>query len=245
MPISEKPFNGEGIDLASIDIGGANITDKYYHHLVDYLSEADGKINFSVYSSELLSVPNLKIHASGNENKMFLGSGVTLGNSLFKVKGKNNTIIVCDGVRLKNVQISVKGKSSLIIIGEGTTWESGQCICDSSCEVIIGKDCMISNHVMVRTSDGHGIFDIEKRELINKASSVLIDSHVWLGNSSNVNKGTRIQKNVVLGSNSVATGLLKSNSIYAGVPAKQIKEGIIWSRSYSFEDIPLEVFSHE
>ena len=127
----------------------------------------------------------------------------------------------------------------MIVIGSESTWESGTCICDGQA-VMIGKDAMISNGVVVRTSDGHGIFDMTNGELINPPASVYVNKHVWLGNSSRVNKDVYIGENTVLGGMSVASGKLKPNSIYAGIPAKLIKENIAWSRTYSINDVPEE-----
>lgn len=174
----------------------------------------------------------------GENNKMYIGSGADIGSLSISFNGSSNIVVIGSNVRLKNVQFSIKGKGSVVIIGAGTTWESGQCICDSGCSIIIGKDCMFSNHVMIRTSDAHGIFDVASKKLLNPPGSVVIGCHVWLGNSARVNKSSMIGSNTILGGGSVARGRLDPSSVYAGVPAKQVRKNVIWSRTYSMEDIP-------
>lgn len=93
---------------------------------------------------------------------------------------------------------------------------------------------------MIRTSDGHGIFDASTKECINQPSDVLIGDHVWLGNSSRVNKGSTIHSGSVIGQGSIVSKVVDGNCIYAGIPAKKIKENIVWSRSDSYEKIPEE-----
>ena len=184
------------------------------------------------------------VSISGKNNAIYLGKKIRLYGTKIQIIGNNSFVIIADNCKLKNVTLSIKGDSSMIAIGAQCTWESGTCICDGQA-IMIGKDAMISNSVVIRTSDGHGIFDLTNGNLINPPASVYIDKHVWLGNSSRINKGVYIGENSVLGGMSVASGNLKPNSIYAGIPAKIIKENIAWSRTYSMNDIPEEFIAPE
>lgn len=57
-----------------------------------------------------------------------------------------------------------------------------------------------------------------------KYSPIEINENVWLGCGVRVLAGARIESRVVVSANSVARGLLESGAIYAGVPARRIKE---------------------
>lgn len=54
---------------------------------------------------------------------------------------------------------------------------------------------------------------------------IIVKNHVWIGAKSTILKGTKIADGSVIGAGSLGTGLLSDEkSIYAGQPAKLIKE---------------------
>lgn len=55
--------------------------------------------------------------------------------------------------------------------------------------------------------------------------NIIIGNNVFIGANCSVLPGTIIHDNVVVGAGAVVKGELKSNTIYAGVPCKIIKEG--------------------
>jgi acetyltransferase-like isoleucine patch superfamily enzyme len=97
---------------------------------------------------------------------------------------------------------------------------------------------MFSSGVILRTDDGHGIFDLETEQQINPPQDIVVGDHVWLGNGSRVNKGATIGSGTVVGQMSVVSGNLESQCIYAGVPAKKLKQGVGWARHQNFDDVP-------
>lgn len=194
-----------------------------------------------IYTGEGLKTlgPSVKITADG-ECIILIGKNVTLKRCVIQAGGDGCLISIGDNCQLSGLTIVAKRNNSVVVIGEGTTWESGAALNGHSKVITIGNDCMISNGVMVRTSDGHGIFDATTKEYINKPSDVFIGDHVWLGNSSRVNKGSTIHSGSVIGQGSIVSKVVDANCIYAGIPAKKIKENIVWSRSDSYEKIPEE-----
>ena len=61
--------------------------------------------------------------------------------------------------------------------------------------------------------------------MINENKPIEIGNHVWIGAKSTILKGTKIADGSVIGAGSLGTGLLSDEkSIYAGQPAKLIKE---------------------
>lgn len=179
-----------------------------------------------------------KMTADGEGNLILVGRNTSFENSLIQVNGRNCVVVIGDDCRIRGLKIVVRREGSMVIIGSKTTWESGAIISESGDIVALGNDCMVSNSVVLRTSDGHTIFDAATRQPINRSADVMIGSHVWLGNSSRVNKGSRIGAGTVIGQCSIASGTIEGNSIYAGVPARKVREGIVWSRTPRYEDIP-------
>lgn len=89
--------------------------------------------------------------------------------------------------------------------------------------ISIGNHVTISNDVQFITHDG-GVWvfrEIEKD--IEVVAPIVIGSNVFIGARSIIMPGTIINDNVVIGAGSVVKGIVESNSVYAGVPAKKIK----------------------
>lgn len=61
---------------------------------------------------------------------------------------------------------------------------------------------MFSRKIEVRTTDAHSVIDIETRSRINKAESIHIGDHVWVGLSTIINKGAVIPSDNIIGANS-------------------------------------------
>lgn len=59
-------------------------------------------------------------------------------------------------------------------------------------------------------------------EILGNQKQVIIGNNVFIGHGSVVLCGTVIEDNVIVGANSVVSGRLISNSVYAGSPAKKI-----------------------
>nr|WP_228017355.1 hypothetical protein [Synechocystis sp. LEGE 06083] len=89
---------------------------------------------------------------------------------------------------------------------------------------------MISSRVIVDNSDHHAIYDKDSRVRINPDQDVLVENNVWVGRDVRINKGAVIGSGAVVAQGAIVSGLLPKNSICGGVPAKQLKPNITWSR---------------
>ena len=118
----------------------------------------------------------------------------------------------------------------MIVIGNQTSIRGGQLAALEGTSITIGEDCMFSHSIAFRTSDSHVIKDHDGNR-INPAKSISIGDHVWLGAHVTVLKGVEIASNSIVGIGAIVTSSLStSNTIYAGIPAKKVKENINWSR---------------
>lgn len=88
----------------------------------------------------------------------------------------------------------------------------------------IGNDVAIARDVIIRDTDAHDILDKEHRR--NKP--VKIGNHVWIGTRAIIMKGVTIGDGAIIGAGAIVTKNVPANSIVAGVPAKVIKENIVW-----------------
>ena len=66
---------------------------------------------------------------------------------------------------------------------------------------------------------------------MNYDKGIEIGNHCWVVNNSQIFKGVKIADNCVIGSNSlVLKNCDEPNCIYAGMPARKVKENITWER---------------
>ncbi|NUB46599.1 hypothetical protein GEU84_019585 [Fertoebacter nigrum] len=207
----------------------------------DFLNSAKFEVTggAGIFASGRFVARNLEVTLSGKGSAIFIAEGVNLYRTKFEIRGENNVVFIGPNARVKSVLFTTHGLGNTIALGGRVTWESGSAICGPGDQaILIGNGCMFSNSVMLRTDDGHGIFDRKSRERLNTPASVVIDRYVWLGNGSRCNKGVRIHEGTVLGGASIASGTLDAHCVYAGIPARKKRENIVWSRTGSYEDVP-------
>jgi acetyltransferase-like isoleucine patch superfamily enzyme len=102
---------------------------------------------------------------------------------------------------------------------------------DEAASIDIGKDCMLSTEIIIRTGDKHSILDMHTGERINPARDVCIGDRVWIGRCVQILKGTVLHPETVVGACSVVSkAFAEGNCVVAGVPAKIVKRGIRWDR---------------
>jgi acetyltransferase-like isoleucine patch superfamily enzyme len=113
-------------------------------------------------------------------------------------------------------------ESNYIAIGERVFVGYG-CEFNCSTRVIIGNDCLIaSNTTFVDT--GH---EINNHSLINKQpcvfEEILVEDDVWIGTHCVILKGVTIGKGSVIGAGSVVNKSIPAYQIWAGCPARFIR----------------------
>lgn len=181
------------------------------------------------------------IAVKGEGHFLVVAEGALLEGCTIDIGGRSALVCIGPGVKLKNVRISLRGENATVLIGAKTTWvgNNNQVLCESSdTHVVIGDDCMFAHACVIRTNDGHSIFDRASQQLVNKPKSIVVKAHVWLANGVRVGKGSIIDSGSVVGQGSIVSGYLESNCVYAGVPARKVREGIVWSRSAVYGGIP-------
>ena len=178
--------------------------------------------------SQYTKIKGLRIDFCGNDNVVEINENVKFNNSIFCFQGNNNYIKFGSNVRGRYVIFIFENKS-YFEVGENTS------CCDMgvnliSNKVIIGKDCMFSNNIVI-WGDGHSVLDAMTEEVINIPEKTLtIGDHVWIGERVTLLKNAKIPNNCIIGIASVVTKAFdEENCLIAGNPAKVCKKNINWN----------------
>jgi acetyltransferase-like isoleucine patch superfamily enzyme len=178
-----------------------------------------------------LNISHLTVTIAGARCAVELGNGSVLQNVQLFIDGSDCRISVGPGCRLRDTTLRIAGDDCEIAVGDSTTIEGGKLLAhESGTSIELGRDCMLSRQIFIRTSDSHPIFDVATGERINPARSVLLGDHVWLGAGAQVGKGVTIGSGAIVGQFAVVTRDIEENVIAAGNPARVVRSGVTWGR---------------
>ncbi|MEW9898445.1 acyltransferase [Chitinivorax sp. PXF-14] len=155
-----------------------------------------------------------KVYFGKNFDIRVVGGGtLEIETSNGRVYFDDNCRVMCSGGKLR--------------IQSGTFFNTG-CIINVHEQVDIGADCMFGPSVALFDSD-HAYSERNKKfkDQGYIKAKVVIGENCWVGANTVITKGVKIESNVIVGANSVVTKPLASRSIYAGNPARLIKN--IWA----------------
>ena len=182
-------------------------------------------------------IPGVKIEFFGKNNCITIEEGSVFSNLHIKMRENSQVTIEKTHSRgIRNTVIDMAGSSNnRLVIMKNCSIESCRFSManESNLSIEIGEDCMFSSNVVFRATDGHVIYDINSKSLLNQAKPISIGNHVWLGSGVTILKGTKILDNTVIGTGSVVTkAFSESNIVIAGTPARVVKNNIGWDRTY-------------
>lgn len=177
----------------------------------------------------------------------------SLTNSHIIFEGTGNILFVEDGVYLHNSTLSFHNNNSVVYLSKN--WYKyflnlhvyeGNCIyIGTDCyfngpmnilagegqNILIGNDSLFSFGVCLKTTDGHLVFSIEDMRRTNFSKSILIGDHVWFGQQTTLLKGTVVGSGAIIGACAVVSNKqLPSNTAWSGNPARQIRQGVFFSK---------------
>jgi acetyltransferase-like isoleucine patch superfamily enzyme len=196
---------------------------------------------FNFYRKKIKSVNNiiikksrpskLKLDIYGKNNHIIFEKKCKLGYITIFISGNNNKITISENCNLKKSIFWIEDNNCEIFLDQYTTIESADfAVSENNSKIFIGKDCMFSSDIKLKTGDSHSIIDVESKNRINPAGNIFIGNHCWLGQEVIILKNTRIGDNCVVGVRSILTKSYEANSLIVGTPAKVIKEKIDWKR---------------
>lgn len=169
----------------------------------------------------------------GNNNRIVIGKDSSLTRTSFRIHGNNNLLLIEDHVTVGGgCSFWLEGNNNTIIVRSNTTFTQKVHINaqEHDIKIEIGEDCMLSNNIIIRTSDSHPIIDKNSGQRINFPKSVIIGKHVWIAPSTTIMKGVSVGDNSIIGSHSVVLHSVLSNCLAVGIPAKVVKENVTWTR---------------
>lgn len=202
---------------------------RFFHYNNIWRYRYCGNNTFEIQGSFLKST---KFKIDGGDNRIIIGPKARLFDCEIIIIGSGNTLEIKGGSTIiSKTSFWMQHGGNKIIIGHDSTIEGGHIAATERTTVLIGNDCMFSNDIEIRTGDSHSIICNETKHRVNHAKDVVIGNHVWLTAHVRVMKGSVIPDNSIVGNSSVVTTVFdKQNAIYAGIPAKRIKENISWDR---------------
>lgn len=166
----------------------------------------------------------------GEGNKLWIGSGTKFQGSV-DISGNNNRVIIGKNCHYRG-DIIVKGDNQTVSFGDNSTTVNVYILCQENCDVLIGRWCMFSREIEVRTTDAHSVIDRATGRRLNKPASIVVGDHVWVGVGAIINKGAVIPSDSIVGAMSFVNGRFDEEGvIIAGAPGKVVKRGITWNRS--------------
>jgi maltose O-acetyltransferase len=117
---------------------------------------------------------------------------------------------------------SLTGNPRLLTIARGVFFNRGVTV-EAVAPVTIGANTAIGMQVLIMTS--HHDIDAEGRwSDVATGRPVVLEEHVWIGGRVTILPGAHIEHDVVVAAGAVVVGRLASYGVYAGVPAKRIRE---------------------
>lgn len=105
--------------------------------------------------------------------------------------------------------------------------------------VIIGDNVLVGPNVCITTA-GHPIHYLSRRKY-EYADEVKIGNNVWIGANVVLNPGVKIGDNCVIGSGSVVTKDIPSDTVAVGNPCKVLREITDDDREYYYKDRKFDI----
>lgn len=185
-----------------------------------------------VWEEEVKEIHGVKIIFSGQNSLIKFHEGFNI---------KSLTIYVGEGCYLEfgkdfhvrfQMTINAKANDTTLKIGNFANIGRAEFYMgdEPGLEVIIGDNFLQALDLYLRTADGHTIYDLNTKEILNKTKvGIHIGNHVWAGYNVTITKDAEIPDNCVIGTGAVVgKKQFEPNSIIAGVPAKTIRSGVNW-----------------
>lgn len=113
-------------------------------------------------------------------------------------------------------------ENAILQLGNGSFINSD---CKIRCHnlIKIGEDCAISHDFTIMDSDAHYLNGK------NNTAPIVIGNHVWIGTRVTILSGVTIGDGAVVAAGAIVTKNVPKGVLVGGVPAKQIKDKVVWS----------------
>jgi acetyltransferase-like isoleucine patch superfamily enzyme len=164
--------------------------------------------------------PSSSISGKGALNLGVKWDGLRYLPSEFKLADDSQIVINGNISIYTGFHLSVNHGAALTL-GDG--YINNKVTIDCNNFISIGNGVAISKGVTIRDSDDQSINGNE-----DISAPIVIEDRVWIGLNSTILKGVRIGSGSVVAAGAVVTKDVPKNTLVGGVPAKVIKEDVIW-----------------
>ena len=202
------------------------------------ITEESFSSNLQISKNSILK--DVKIRVRGKNSVLIIEENAELENCNIYINGDYNTVKISKNCKIKGTYFICVDEGNIISIDEDTTisgefWGNVYFHVSEQTKIEVGKDCMFSGNIVIRTNDGHSIID-ESGNRINLSKNIKIDNHVWIGMNSMILKNTHLSTGCIVGANSIVTKkFMKPYTMIAGNPARIINKDCSydWKRERS------------
>ena len=181
-----------------------------------------------------------------------ISEGLKCSECNIEFRGSGNILFAEPGVDLADSKINFFGDGALLYLSSNTKhpyrlkidlWRETtvffgydnyfngifSAIVSERQNLVVGNNGVFSFGIWLRTADPHLLYDVVTAERINMSRSILVGDHVWIGQNALILKGCKIGSGSVVSAAAVlANKVVPSNCVFAGNPAKEIKENIFF-----------------
>jgi acetyltransferase-like isoleucine patch superfamily enzyme len=221
-----------------IDYEGREYQKARYDELKEYNVHVTGDVDIFIERAGVnYAMPRgIKIGSpKGKKNTVILGSQSKLVGSI-NFNGQDNFVFFQGNSPYpigSLIDIRFNSNANTLAVKEKFTSNGLLCVLNGATSITIGRDVMIAQNVSIYSTDMHAIISLDSGEVINSSSDVTIGDHVWLGKDVMITKGLNIGSGAIIGAKSLVTKDIPNNTMAAGVPTKNIRDNVTWTRSLS------------
>lgn len=183
-------------------------------------------------------IRGLTIDIAGNNNYVEIEFPTAFEKTLIKMRGNEIKFIMKKTSSImKDVFFDLENYAE-VYIGEDSRFNTKNtwiCVNNNITgqphKLVIGKNAQMGANLLIRTADGHSLFNDGEELPYNEPQDVIIGDDVWVATNCTILKGAVIPSNTVVGASSVVTKkFTEEGTILAGNPAKVIRKNISWKR---------------
>lgn len=165
--------------------------------------------------------PRLKIN--GKTENIIIGNDVNFLGEVDLRNRENGRIVFGDNVTVEGPSRIVSAREGTIEVGDGSII-CAFAIINGGGDIKIGKKCIIGPRASINANEHRFEKNVPIREAGFIHAPIHIEDDCWLATNVVINKGIRLGKGSIIGSNAVVTADTEPYSINGGIPARKIGE---------------------
>jgi acetyltransferase-like isoleucine patch superfamily enzyme len=184
-----------------------------------------GKAHAKIHPSTHLIMHNSKIIVEGGTAEIGYDPDLDRKGSCV-INMSNSTLHLIGDVSIRRPDASVWAWNATVVIRHGTFINPTTSIIAGR-RVEIGEYCNIASRVVIMDNDLHK-HAIGDEKLIKAYKEVKIGNHCWIGWAATILKGVTIGDGSIVAAGAVVTKDVKERTLVGGVPARVIRENVVW-----------------